>query len=76
MRDKKGITLIALIITIIVMLILVTITVNVVIDGGLFEYASGAVNKTEIADEKEKVQKAIILAESSIPEITCILLLS
>ena len=61
----KGITLIALIITIILMLILASITINVAINGGLFNYASDAKNSTEIASEKETVQKATILAEST-----------
>lgn len=64
-KAQKGITLLALIITIILMLILATVTVNVVIGGGLFDYASDAVNSTEIASEKEAVQKATILAEST-----------
>ena len=39
MKNQKGITLIALIITIIVMLILVAVTISVVLNGGLFEKA-------------------------------------
>ncbi len=47
MRDQKGITLIALIITIIVMLILVTVTVTVALQSGLFESAGDAVQRTD-----------------------------
>jgi Tfp pilus assembly protein PilE len=35
-KHNRGITLLSLIITIVIMLILATVTVNVVIDGGLF----------------------------------------
>ena len=62
---NKGITLVALIITIVIMLILATVTVNVVIDGGLFEYAGNAKDSVEVANEKETIQKAFIFAESA-----------
>lgn len=65
LKVNHGITLIALVITIVLMLILATITVNVVIDGGLFDYAKDAKDNTEIASEKETVQKAKIIAEST-----------
>ena len=58
---NKGITLIALIITIIVMLILVAVTINMAVDGGLFDYAGDAATKTNIEKEKEQ----ILLAYSS-----------
>ena len=45
-NNQRGITLIALIITIIVMLILVAVTVSVAIDGNLFGKAEEAVDKT------------------------------
>lgn len=47
MKNERGITLIALIITIIVMLILVAVTVTVALEGGLFDNAKEAVEKTE-----------------------------
>ena len=47
LKKQKGITLIALIITIIVMLILVGVTVNVALNGGLFEKAETATKGTE-----------------------------
>jgi len=50
MKNQKGITLIALIITIIVMLILVGVSVSVAINTGLFKTASGVSKDTE--DEK------------------------
>ena len=58
--NQKGITLIALIITIIVMMILVGVTVAVVQEGGLFTKAELAVTETEKAKEKEMLQAAAI----------------
>jgi len=55
MKNQKGITLIALIITIIVMLILVGVSVTVALDGGLFTTAKEATDKTTIALEKEQL---------------------
>ncbi len=52
-KEKRGITLIALVITIIVMLILVAVTINLAIQGGLFNYAKTAKEKTEKATEEE-----------------------
>lgn len=62
MRKTKenGITLIALIITIIVMLILVGVTVNVALNGGLFETAKDAANRTQIEADREVLQAAIV----------------
>jgi len=45
--SQKGITLIALIITVIVMLILVGVTINVALNGGLFQKAETATRETE-----------------------------
>ena len=53
-RQNKGITLIALVITIIVMLILVAVTINMAVNGGLFEYAGKAVSETQNAIDKEQ----------------------
>lgn len=62
MRKTKenGITLIALIITIIVMLILVGVTVSVALNGGLFETAKDAANRTQIEADREVLQAAIV----------------
>lgn len=62
MKTKNGITLIALIITIIVMLILVGVTVTVAINGGLFEKSKEAAKGTEIGREKEELTSAITTA--------------
>ena len=48
-RYEKGITLIALVITIIVMLILVAVTITIAVNGGLFEYAGRAARETNEA---------------------------
>ncbi|MGN1301072.1 MAG: hypothetical protein ACI4U9_00855, partial [Clostridia bacterium] len=53
-RQNNGITLIALIITIIVMLILVAVTINMAINGGLFENAGKAVGDTKNAINQEQ----------------------
>ena len=53
-KDHRGITLIALIITIIVMLILVAVTVSVALNGGLISKAQEAKTKTEEAQIQER----------------------
>ena len=53
MKNTKGITLIALIITIIVMLILVSVSINIAIKTGLFEQAGNATKKYRGEQEKE-----------------------
>ena len=56
---EKGITLIALIITIIILLILATITIDVAIDGKLFDTAKDAVDRTNdrVAEEQETIDE-------------------
>ena len=63
--SQRGITLIALIITIIVMLILVGVTINVALNGGLFSKAEEATTKTKIAQIQEALtlKKAEVLAD-------------
>ena len=53
MKGQKGITLVALVITIIVMLILVGVSVTVALNGGLFTTAENAVDKTDDALKAE-----------------------
>ena len=62
LKNKKGITLIALVITIIVMLILVAVSINISLNGGLFVYAGNASKETTIGEEKEKIQRAYATA--------------
>ena len=52
--SQQGITLIALVITIIVMLILVSVTISMAINGGLFEYAGKATGDTKNAINAEQ----------------------
>lgn len=54
-KQNRGITLIALIITIIVMLILVAVTINVVLDTGLFGIAKEASRGTTVEKVKEQI---------------------
>ena len=53
MRRDKGITLVALIITIVVMLILVAVSVNIVVKSNLIGTAEKTVNKYKTASEEE-----------------------
>ena len=59
MKKDKGITLIALIITIIVMLILVGVTLSVALNGGLITKAQEAKKQTIEAQEKEQIEFAL-----------------
>lgn len=65
MKKMRGITLIALIITIIVMLILVGVTVTTAINGGLLKQAQKAKTRHEEEYIKEQIQIALV---SSIDE--------
>lgn len=55
LKNKDGITLIALIITVIVMLILVGVTITVALNGGLFETATKAATETQKEAERERL---------------------
>ena len=61
MRKSQGITLIALIITIIVMLILVAVTIQVVINSGLLKTAGDAVSDYKNEQEKESNMNSITI---------------
>ena len=56
MRKNKGITLIALIITIVILLILLAVSIDLVIDGKIFTSAEKAVNGT---NEKVGLSKIV-----------------
>ena len=60
MKKEKGITLVALVITIIVMLILLGVTVTGAINGGLIGTSQEAKYKTEISQIKEALEEEII----------------
>ncbi len=66
MKKQNGITLIALIITIIVMLILVGVTVNVALNGGLFDAAKQAASGMNMAQIREKAEmaKVVLIADT------------
>ena len=59
MKENKGITLIALIITIVIMLILVAVSIDLVIDGKIFNSAEKAVNGTnaKVAQEQTRIDE-------------------
>ena len=58
-KEKKGITLIALVITIIVLLILAGVTIATLTgENGILTKAGEASEQTELADEREKVELA------------------
>ena len=63
-RNQKGITLIALIITIIAMLILVGVTVNVALNGGVFSKAKQAATEMEKQAIHEQIVASIKLENS------------
>ena len=60
MKKQNGITLIALIITVIVMLILVAVTVSIALNGGIFDQARTATKDTNKASARETVQAALV----------------
>ena len=62
-KKNEGITLLALVVTIIVLLILSTITINMLTgENGIIKNTEKAKEATEIADEKEIVQRATVNA--------------
>lgn len=63
-HKQKGITIIALVVTIIIMLILLGVSVSVTINGGLFSYAGRAVGNVKKSQITEEVNKAWILVQS------------
>ena len=63
MREKSGITLITLAVTIIILLILAGITIaTITSDNGIIKNANDAKEQTEIAEEKEIVDRASLQA--------------
>ena len=74
MKSQNGITLIALVITIIVMLILVAVTITMAVNGGLFGYAKDAADKTNNAiDDEQKLANGLVYFDGdwyTIDEIT------
>ena len=63
LKTQKGITLLVLVITIIILLILAGITISAITsDNGIIQNAGRAKEKTEIANEKEIIEKATVQA--------------
>ena len=60
LKQNKGITLIALIITIIIMMILVAVSVTVALNGGLFDTAKKAGSQTQLKAEEELLLSAVV----------------
>ena len=54
-NTQRGITLVALVITIIVLLILAMVSIKIAIDGGLTQKAKNAVNTHNVSSEKETI---------------------
>ena len=66
MRNQKGITLVALVITIIVLLILAGVSISLVVgQNGVLNQASNAVVTNKAAAVKEKVSTALASAENT-----------
>lgn len=60
-KNRKGITLVALVVTIIVLIILAGVTLNIVLDqNGIISKTKEAKNKTTETQEKEKLQLAVV----------------
>lgn len=70
MKNRNGITLIALIITVILMIILVGVTVNIALNGGLFTTARQAAEDTEYEADYETLQVAVVAAMAEDTGIT------
>ena len=65
-KSTRGVTLVALIITIIVLLILAGVTINAVVGGeGTVEKASEAKNATENSNNKAKVVHALTIKNTN-----------
>ena len=69
-RQEKGITLIALIITIVVLLILAVVTINSIQGDGIIQYASNAVDDytAKSNEEQEKINTLLGQIEESLKE--------
>ena len=64
LKNQKGITLVALVITIVILIILATVTLNVVLgEGGLIDRAQGAKDLTEQAALEEQEELNSLLSE-------------
>ena len=62
-KEMKGITLVALVITVIILLILATISIQTLTNTGLFGKAKEATKKYSETEEKEKIQMELYYAQ-------------
>ena len=70
-KKEKGITLIALVVTVIVLLILATVTISIITgDDGVIDQARDAKSETEISQWEERIDIAILNAEGNSEEVT------
>ena len=61
MKQKKGVTLIALVITIIVLLILAGVSISLVVgDSGVFSEADQATSQTDLSANREALERALV----------------
>lgn len=60
LKNNNGITVVALVITIIIMLILAGVTVKIATGGGIIDKTKNASNEFEIEQEKEKVKSGYL----------------
>lgn len=70
-KNNKGITLIALVVTIIILLILAGVTIGILTgNSGIIGNANNAKEKAEISDLREQIELAIIQAEGKYQNTT------
>ncbi len=71
MKEQKGITLVALVITIIVMIILVGVSVTIALQGGLFsESKNAAEDFSEAAEEEYELSSGQVNVDGNMMNIT------
>lgn len=64
-KKERGITIIALIVTIVVLLILAGVSISLIINrNGIISKAEVAKQETDIADEKEKINLSAVAAQT------------
>ena len=70
-KEKRGITLLALVITVIILVILAGVGISAINSGNIFENATNVVEQSKIASKKEEIELVIISKmNASIREIT------
>ena len=70
-KEKRGITLLALVITVIILVILAGVGISALNSGNIFENATNVVEQNKIASKKEEIELVIISKmKKSVREIT------